>query len=174
MFKLAGRTRHTYDISTLGMLGALPLTNGSFASGTFPTAKKVLYVPIRVPVPVLVDQLFVMNGSAVSGNVDVGIYTLAGTKIASSGSTTQAGATQKQLFNVTNFMLGRGVYYMGVSLDNTTGTLTRISAISAAVLRAMGLLTETTGSFGLPATASLGSYADAYLPIMGVLARSVL
>lgn len=169
-----GGPRHLFTVTTIGAFGAFPGASGTFNSVAFPTAKKVLYVPIRIPMPLLVTQLFTLNGATASGNIDVGLYTLDGTKLVSSGSTAQAGTTQKQLFNVTDFVLGRGTYYMAVSLDNTTGTITRVSIVNVFAIQAAGCLTETTGSFGLPATASFASYVDAMVPVAGLLAQSVM
>ena len=49
------------------------------------TANKAIYVPHRVTAPILVKRLWFAGNNA-TGNVDVGIYTLAGTKIVTTGA----------------------------------------------------------------------------------------
>lgn len=169
----ASGAQHLFVIDVLGHYGAVPNTNISVASAVFPGANKVFYMPLRVPVPVLIRQLYCLNGSVVSGNVDVGLFTLDGTKIISSGSTAQAGTTTKQLFNVTDTLIGRGCYYLGITLSNTTGTFQRITT-ALAPMSAIGLLTETTGGFGLPAIATFSTLANAYMPLGGLLAQTVM
>lgn len=163
-----------FVVDSLGTFGAVPAINGSMASGIFPAANRVIYIPFRLPQPLVVQQLYCINGSAVSGNVDVGVYTLDGTKILSSGSTAQAGTNQKQLFNVTDTLLGIGAYYMGLTLDNITGTFFRFAPTVQAVLTMFGLLAENPAGFGLPANASFASLADAYYPQCGLLAQTVM
>jgi hypothetical protein len=164
---------NNFTIDTSGYYGASGVGVQTLASAVFPTANKVLYIPFRIPTPVKVLQLYVVNGGTVSGNVDIGIYSRDGTKIVSSGSTAQASINVRQLFNITDTLLGRGVFYLGLTLSNTTGTFSR-SAIPLGVLQLMGCLTETTGGFGLPANATFGTYVDAYFPQCGLLAQSVM
>lgn len=167
----AGSAVHQFTIDTYGYYGATSGLVFAIASGAFPTANKVLYVPIRIPRPIIIQQLYTSNGATASGNIDVGVYSVDGTKIVSSGSVAQSGTNQKQLFNVTDTLIGRGVFYMGLTLSNTTGTFFR-NAGALALLRTIGLLTETPGGFGLPANATFGAYVDAYYPICGILAQS--
>jgi hypothetical protein len=168
-----GSVTHQFEIDSFGLFGPVAGISNTYASAVFPTANKVLYIPIRIPSPVLIQQLYIINGAAVSGNVDMGVYSRDGTKLISSGSTAQAGVSVKQQFNVTDTLIGRGVYYLAVTLDNIVGTLTR-AAPAIATLQSMGLLKETPGGFGLPANATFGTYADAYYPACGILAQSVM
>lgn len=168
-----GSAIHQFTIDAGGYFGPAGGTQLGLASAVFPTANKVLYIPIRIPSPIKILQLYTHNGATASGNVDIGIYAKDGTKIVSSGSTAQAGTSVDQLFNVTDTQLGRGLFYIGLTLSNTTGTFTR-AAPSLATLKAIGLLTETPGSFGLPAAASFGAYVDAYFPMCGILAQSAM
>lgn len=169
----AGSPAQLFTIDVAGYSGPSGAAVLAIASAAFPTANKVLYVPIRIPSPIKVLQLYSSNGATASGNIDIGVYSKDGTKIISSGSTAQSGVNARQLFDVTDTQLGRGLYYMGITMSNTTGTLFR-AAPSLAVLMALGLLTQTPGSFGLPANASFGAYVDAYFPICGILAQSAM
>lgn len=163
-----------FVIDVIGVFGCTLNNAASITSGVFPTANKVIYMPIRVPSSMLIQQLYCINGATVSGNVEVGLYTMDGTKIVSSGSVAQAATNVKQLFNITDTLIGRGAYYMAVTLDNTTGTFFRAVPANAAMAGLLGLLTETTGGFGLPATATFNAAADAYLPMAGLLAQSLM
>ena len=158
----------------MSLFGAFNQNPGTFNGLAWPLAKRVLYVPIRIPIPILVKQLYIGNGNTVAGNFDVGVYSLDGTKIASSGSTAQSGTAQKQLVNVTDFLLGRGAFYMALTMDGTSGFIQRNSITSVPSISAAGCLMEVTGSFGLPATASFGTWVDAWVPIMGLLAQTVM
>lgn len=169
----AGSAVHQFTIGTYGYYSVTGGLTFAITSGAFPTANKVLYIPLRIPKPMIIQQLYTSNGATASGNVDIGVYSADGTKLVSSGSVAQSGINQKQLFNVTDTLIGRGVFYMGLTLSNTTGTFFR-NAGSLALLQALGLLTETPGGFGLPANATFGAYIDAYYPICGILAQSVM
>lgn len=167
-----GRVGPSFVIDTESYYGTLPNIGGSSAAAAFPTANKVFYLPFRAPTALIVQQMFISNG-AVSGNVDVGIYTKDGTRLVRSGSTAQAGASVLQTFNITDTLIGFGEYYMAVTLDNNTGELQRRS-LTVPLPTIAGVLIETTGAFGLPAVASFTSAVDAYLPFMGLVAQSAL
>lgn len=160
-----------FTIDAISNFGVMPNIALSNASATWPTTNKVLYVPFRLSEPIIVQQLFVHNGAAVSGNIEIAIYSEDGTRIVTSGSTAQAGTSTIQLFDITDTLLGRGAFYFGVSLDNETGQLNRVAPVLG-LCQMIGLLTETPGAFGLPAIATFAAYVDAYLPLCGLLAQS--
>lgn len=160
------------SISTIGNFGTVP--NGAVVSAVWPTAKKVMYCPIRVPAPMTVAQLYVGVGAAVSGNIAVGLYSLDGTRLINSGSVAQSGSvTALQVFDVTDTLIGAGVFYLAVTLDNTTGALQRVS-VTAPMDALAGVRQETTGSFGLPATASFADAVDGYIPEVGLTGASTI
>lgn len=168
--RLPTRTVSPVQLRTIGTGSLLAAMGGLLVTqttGAWPAAKRVIYQPFRVPEVLTVRQLWIDNGGTVSGNVDVGIYTRDGVKLVASGSTAQAGINAPQLFDIADTQLGVGVFYLALTLDNATGVLTE-SALPTAVLQMLGIKTETTGSFGLPATATFGDPADAYLPYGGV------
>ena len=160
-----------FTIDAVSNFGVIPNIALSNASATWPTANKILYIPFRLSEPITVQQLLLHNGAAVSGNVEMAIYSEDGTRIVTSGSTAQAGTTAIQLLNITDTLLGRGAFYFGVSLNNVTGELNRVAPVLG-LCQMIGLLTETPGSFGLPAIATFSAYVDAYLPLCGLLAQS--
>lgn len=163
------------SLESLGINIALDgVLMSDFASATYPTGNKAYYVPFMLYEPYIVAQLFVANGATASGNVDVGIYDAAGTRIVSSGSTAQSGTTALQLFNITDTLIGPGQFYFAVAMDNTTGTLYRsLVASSTTEMRHMGILQQTS-AFALPATATFAALSNNYLPLIGMTNRTVL
>ena len=145
-------------------------------STAWPTANRAIYVPFTLRAPLTVVKLFSGNGSALSGNIDMGIYNAAGTRLVSKGSTAHAGASL-QSFDITDTLLIAGQYYMAVALDNATGALCRWTAtspVSADV--AWGVATEAS-AFPLPATATFASMtalAAVYIPLIGLTGRTVV
>jgi hypothetical protein len=142
------------------------------ASAVWPLAKEILYLPFRLPFPVLVKQLFVANGGTASGNLDLGIYSIAGTKLVNKGSTLQAGTTAIQLLDITDTQLGQGTFYFAITMDGTTGTTRRNLPASIQVSEALGILKETPGAFGLSATATFAACDTNYLPHCGLVIAS--
>jgi hypothetical protein len=125
-----------------------------------------LFVPVKLERPALVKRLFCANGNVVSGNIDMGIYTVDGARIVSIGSTPQAGTTALQFFNITDTLLMPGQYFMAVALDNTTGTLRRFN-ISIIRQQHMGVL-KAANAFALPSSVTFATTADNYIPNIGM------
>lgn len=150
-----------------GAAGAL----SSAASTVYPTTNLALFVPFSIEVPITVAKMFSYNGATASGNIDVGIYDEKGTKIVSSGSTAQAGTSVIQEFDVTDTILGAGLFYLAVAMDNTTGTLFANVLTTAYTWSVLGMAQMAT-AFALPATATLVTCAQGYLPIIGLKVKS--
>ncbi len=142
------------------------------SSAAWPAANRAVYVPFQVVSPLVVTQLFHWNGSAVSGNIDIGIYSVDGRRIVSSGSTAQAGTSVLQLFDVTDTVLPAGSYYFALAIDNTTGTTTRTS-ITVTVARTLGFFQENS-AFPLPATATFALANSTVVPVMGLTTQAVI
>ena len=138
----------------------------------YPAANDAIFVPFTVHQSVLIKRLFSMNGSAVSGNIDMGIYTADGARMTSIGSTAQSGTNQPQFFDITDLLIGPGLYYLAVALDNTTGTLFR-SNPTVTRLQTLGMAKQAS-AFALPSTATFASVTAAYLPLMGAEVYRVL
>ena len=151
----------------IGTTLATPKMNGT-SSAVWPSANLAIFVPIQIGCAVTITVLVWNNGAAVSGNIDVGIYDAAGTRLVSSGSTAQSGTSVIQQVNITDTLIGPGLYYWAMALDNTTGAVFRATAVNAEACRCMGLLQQAT-AFALPATATFASMAQNYIPILGAL-----
>lgn len=143
------------------------LTNGTTpASTVWPAANDALFIPFTVKQPLVVKTLFSANGTAVSGNIDLGIYTKGGKRIVSSGSIAHAGTSVLQFYDFTDFILGQGLYYMALAVDNTTATFFR-SNLSSSILQCVGVAKQAS-AFPLPATATFATVTANYLPLIGV------
>jgi len=130
---------------------------GAGASAVWPTALKAFFFPFTVTgnadeAPRAYTGAIVMNGAAVSGNLDVGVYDQLGNKIANVGSTAQSGTTAPQRINfATPLQLKPGRYYLAIVLDNGTGATVRW-APTAQMARCAGVRELVLGALPLPAT----------------------
>lgn len=166
-------TVHPYSMESCGpVLSSLNIGLNSAASGAWPSANRAVLVPFSVNTTITVKKLFLLMGTAVSGNVDVGIYDSTGRKIVSSGSTVQTGANTQQEFDITDTVLPPGDYYLACVLDNTTGTTWRV-APNTGQCRLAGVLNANT-AFPLPDTVTFVQAASGYVPYIGLTTRDLL
>lgn len=146
---------------------------GGFSSGTWPAANRAYYLPFRLDEPWTVRRMFVFNGSTASGNIDLGIYSQAGTRLVSSGSTAQAGTNGPQWVDVTDTPLSAGVYYLALAASATTTTVFRTIQGTLSVWQAMGVREESS-ALPLPATATFTAPSGSvYIPLFGASERTV-
>lgn len=149
------------------------LSGGSApSSATFPASNDALFVPFTLKQSVLVKRLFAINGGAVSGNIDVGLYSEDGARVVSSGSTAQSGTSAPQFFDVTDLVIGPGRYYFAVAMDNTTGTIFRANT-PVARMQAMGCAKQAT-AFALPSSATFATVTATFIPLIGAEVFRVL
>lgn len=142
----------------------------SVASRTW-VANLVQYVPFYLTTPYSVQRFLWMNGATASSNVDVGIYSAGGTLLASTGSTAQSGASTPQYATPSggSFVLSPGSYYFAYTCNGTTNRAYTATQATVNVSVWCGLLEETTGGFGLPATMTPVRYTRAFgAQLMGV------
>jgi hypothetical protein len=158
-----GRATHISTIASHS-LGGGAYFSLSTASAVWPTDDSAIFIPFRLSLPQTLTMIGWRNGTAVSGNVDAGVYT-GTTKIISTGATAQAGTSAVQSVAVTDTILGPGEYLMALCCDNTTAAFSRYAPAQAVFLRFMGIRRQT-GITTLPATTSLVSATAAYIPLM--------
>lgn len=142
------------------------------ASAAYPNANDALLTPLYLEQFSTIKRLFVLNGAVVSGNIDIGIYTQGGAKIVSSGSTVQSGTSSNQIYDVTNFSLGPGRYYLAMALDNVTGRIVR-AGLSTNAVKLMGMA-RMTSAFPLPNQITFMPMTSGYLPVMGIELGSII
>jgi hypothetical protein len=148
------------------------LGNTSVGTAAWPAANRAIYVPFVVEAPVTVVQVAWENGATLNGNVDVGIYDLAGTRLVSLGSTAQAGASVAQAGDITDRPLNPGVYYMAMASSSATATFARVSPTIVGV-RAGGVLQQDT-AFALPTTATFAVATASFLPMFALITQAVI
>jgi hypothetical protein len=162
------RSVATWDLEALGAQWlAYTDTVVEPASATWPTANKALYIPFALSEPATVTRCWVVNGGTASGNLDIGVYDADGVLLVSSGATAQAGTSAIQAVNVTDTLLGRGLFFLGLSHSSAAGTYARITTPSVTASRAAGVL-EQTSAHPLPAVAAFVAVSTTYLPLCGL------
>lgn len=153
----------TYSQESLGY-PLRSLAGSLSASAAWPAANLAIFVPFTVYEPITVVKLSILNGTAVSGNVDIGIYGAGGARLVSSGSTAQAGASAIQTFDITDTYLVPGLHYLALAIDNATGTIDNVG-VTAIDVEALGVMQQAT-AFPLPATATFEAFAQTIVPLI--------
>lgn len=152
-------------ISPFTIYGFGGIDIGGPASAAYPLANLALFFPFVLSAGLLVKKVAWFNGTAVSGNVDMGVYDQVGARLFSTGSTVQSGTSTKQEVDITDYYLTPALYYFALACNNTTATFLR-SLVSQELARVLGCV-EMTTAFPLPATATYAQMARAgYVPCM--------
>lgn len=151
-------------------LGTNVAPSNATSSATWPAGNLAIYVPFTVWEPFTVTHLAWVNGAAVSGNVDMGIYDEAGTRLTSTGATAQSGTNAIQIVDITDITLGPGLYYMAMSLSSAVGTIWRNAP--AVYLSIMSGVYEQASAHPLPANATFAAPAQTYIPAFCVASGS--
>lgn len=142
------------------------------STGPFPAANLALYVPFALSAPYLLTKMWWINGTTAAGNVDAGVFSLGGTKLWSTGTQAQSGASAIQSFANTDIFLPPDLYYMAIATDSATSTFFRI-APAAALAQLCGVL-EQASAFTLPTTATFAQTTRTYVPTFGISSTSVI
>jgi hypothetical protein len=122
------------------------------ASTAWPAANRAYYSPIWIDETYVPTYAFVVNAATISGNFDVGIYDAGFTRLWSSGSTALSGANTNQTVAVSGLTMSPGLYYLAMSVNNTTYThLALTSSFGNQWRRLSGVMMQET-AFPLPAT----------------------
>lgn len=105
--------------------GGIPAQVSTDGTDQTPVITEVYICELFVPCNVTVTGLAIFNGTAVSGNVKVGLANSSGLVIATSASTAQTGIDSYQRVAFTNqiALVGPATYFSLVFIDNTTGRL---------------------------------------------------
>jgi hypothetical protein len=102
--------------------GGLPARISTDGTDTTPVITETYIAEVFVPANATLTGIALFNGSAVSGNVKVGLANSAGAVVASSASTAQSGtdAYQRIAFSTAYAAVGPATYYVLLQVDNTT------------------------------------------------------
>ena len=157
-FSVSPRAMHT---------GGLPPSVSTDFSDYTVVATEVMISEIFIPANVTVTGVALLNGSAVAGNVKVGLANSAGAVVATSASTAQSGtdAYQRIAFTGTYAAVGPATYYV-LAFGDTGGGTSKINAHTIAKfgaerqtgqVYATGFTTITPPSTFTTATGSVAS-----------------
>lgn len=136
------------------VFAAITANLGGPASGNW-TANRAIYMPFVLRQPFVVQKMAVHNGSTVTGNIDLGIYSENGVKLWSSGSTAQAGTDVYQVLTPgTPVRLTPGRYYMAMAASSTSPVTGRLSVGDLGKIGAVGI---QASAFPLPSTMTLAT-----------------
>lgn len=144
--------------------------SGAPASAAWPSANLAIAVPLPVDAPGFVQQIWWVNGAAVSGHVEVAITDEFGNKIASTGSVVPSGTNVPQAVTLASpVLLLPGRYYLVVSCDNGTQAFFAYAAAAAVtnINRFLGLFEQAT-AFPIPSPMVPASSARSYVPLAGI------
>jgi hypothetical protein len=161
--------------STQSLIVALTRTGQSgTGSNNYPAANVGVFIPFVFPEPCTVTRLFWVNGSAVAGNLDAGVFAEDGTLLLSTGTTAQSGTSTPQSVDVTDTRFDRGRYYLGLTSDTSDVTQKLTSVVPAAgIAQALGLLEDAACAppFSTSANpATFAAYSRAFIPVVGLTA----
>jgi hypothetical protein len=140
------------------------------------TANLLIFIPLLLAQPTLVAQFWWMNGAAVNGNTDVGVYTEDGqTKLGGTGSTLNSGTSQIQVVDVADFRLAADTrYWLALGSDSGTQAYSRNNLIVGG-LDYIGVKQQAAGwSSGLPTTVTPAAPTVAILPNFGFTGKATI
>lgn len=163
---------HTFGPESLGPMHR-QLFNASPANVAYASANRAVYIPVLIPQRATFVKAFWWNGATVAGNVDVGLYDDAWSRIASTGSTAQSGANSLQEVDITDFAVPPGRYYLAFASSDATATFSTVAAPDALRMPSIGAAQEAS-ALPLPVTATPAVITQTIIPIYGFSRRTHL
>jgi len=152
------------SLQELGITGTTPVP-----SSTWPVANLAIYIPVYVRETLTATKIRVAGDTTAANNIDAGIYNYSGTRLVSVGSTALGGGNVVMDLNIADTVLVKGIYYIGIAVDGTTGRVGAIPVGSTYDNMLYGIREETS-AFPLPATAT---FADnnirKYIPNVSII-----
>lgn len=159
---------HVCTIGRYNSLGNATNNIGATTStAAWPANNLAIYIPVSIPVPFIVARFMIPNGSNLTGTVDVGIYSAAGTLLLSTGNSARANASAVQYLGVTDTLFQAGTYYLGLVASSTTGTYLEATWANATRVLINGPLQEALGSATLPNPMTPAAYTQTFVPQFG-------
>lgn len=164
-------TIHPWSRESVGA-GMAALGTGTrladLGSSAWPTANTAHFVPFLLPAPTLITKMWVANGTAVSGNLDMGIYDHTGRRLIAAGSTAHSGVSAIQSVDITDAVLGPGLFYMAITFDNTAAILQMVAVTNIRYYSLVGIK-QMASAFPLPETATYATMAQTLVAFFGLL-----
>lgn len=144
-------------------------TTGGGGTAAWPSANAAYFYPVRIDQRRTYTKAWWLNGTAVNGNTDVGIYTIAGTtatRVVASTVEAQAGTSAMQVAaTFTETTLNPGIYWLAMSCSLGTASAWR-AAPTVNALRSMACF-QAAASHPLPSTATVVAITAAFVPVFG-------
>lgn len=138
------------------------LSGSTPTSTAWDTTKKIYYMPVLVGATCSVTGFNIPIGTANTGNLDIALYTLDGTRLTGSVARAAGTTSTMQSISVTAVTIGPGSYYIGMGCDATTVSIASVTHTQPAWCRAVGILEEVvSGTFACPATATFAALTSA-------------
>jgi hypothetical protein len=158
-----GANAGSISVYHTGEIGAATTTQGT---DTTPAVTETYVARVKIDFNCTLTGIAVLNGSAVAGNMIVGLFNSAGVLVASSASTAQSGtaAYQQVPFTATYAAKGPGLYFIGVQFNNTSARFRTHAIGNFTAFKKTG---ETYGTFTTLTspntfTTGVGPVADTY------------
>lgn len=151
------------------------LIGAAVSSAAVAAANQAYYFPWYVQAPVTVTSVFWLNGATAQNIVTVGVYdsdsaTLLPTTRLVTGSATASGANTTNTVDVTDTVITPGLRYIALGAQSGSQTFFRAAPAPVAILRGIGILTETGLTNGaVPATATAVGTTTTFIPLFGVM-----
>jgi hypothetical protein len=102
----------------------------------------------------------------------VGVYTLDGAKLFSTGATAQGTINVTQEVDITDYQLGRGAYYCVISCSLATATFFSTN-YNLHFAKQMGWF-QMASAHVLPATITPAAFSSAIEPLFGISLRTLI
>lgn len=135
-------------------------------------ANQALLLEFRPHRDVSVSSLIWFTGATVSGNYDIGIYTAAGVRLWSKGSTAWPTASTRVVETVTPTALTAGTrYFLALAGDNATGLFRGLVESFVDQIKSVTgeyLSRSVSSSFPLPSTLTVGTTRGGKYPVITV------
>jgi len=162
---------------TQGMGLQPPYLGNTNSTGSTIGASNIYLYPVLVTEPYRVRRLWWLNGATVNGNVEVGVFSDGGARIATTGSTAQSGVNTLQQVTV-DFTLGVGSYWIGLATTSATGTFQgRLDVVGKAhTMRDLSMyaMHVTVGTaVPMPSQITIGSNLGYIHPAYGMALRGL-
>lgn len=168
-------TLGTFSREAIGGPMYLGVSSAGSTTWAGPGANGAVFVPFALDGDFLVSTVWWANGAAVAGDVDAGVYSIAGARLASCGSVAQAVTDVVQSAAVTTpVTLPAGMYYLALAASSASARFyMQALAVGFEATKSLGICSMAS-AFPLPSTATLAVAASTAMPLFGISRAAVV
>lgn len=149
------------------------LNNTAPATGTWPSANRMIFIPFRLRMPMLVTRVGWMNGTVTASNAKIMVYTGGGTLLNSGqAGTAKSGNSAAQDIDVTDFVVPAGLNYLAPVADGT-GSWFRWATSDVSTMKAMGIAQQASAYASPPNPFTLAAAASNYIPVCWISGSTI-